>query len=45
MRFCLCVNIKFNGIGAARPRKTGTAAEGRVQATAYGEEAGGNVWG
>lgn len=37
MRFCLCVNIKFNDIGAARPRKTGATAEGRARATAYGE--------
>lgn len=40
MRFCLCVNIKFNGIGAARPRKTGATAEGRARAT--GTEKGGH---
>lgn len=31
MRFCLCVNIKFNDIGAARLRKTGATAEGRAR--------------
>lgn len=39
MCFCLCVNIKFNDIGAARPRKTGATAEGRARAT--GTEKGG----